>query len=100
MGERESGAWREGERERETSSRTDNFYFGLVVNLAWLSDKRTTQWRCVSGGGVEVMEGEHALFGKGEHPPYSKRGGTERRERTSKGRKWLQCWSSDCRSCP
>lgn len=50
-------------KERETSSRTDNFYFGLVVNSAWLSDKSTTQWRCVCvwRGQGEVMEGERLI---------------------------------------
>lgn len=49
VGERKLG---KGKRERERGieigreifSRTDDFYFGPVVNSAWLSDKSTAQW--------------------------------------------------------
>lgn len=45
MGERKQDSEEKGkEREREIFSRTDNFYFGPVVNSAWLSDKSTAQW--------------------------------------------------------
>lgn len=49
---REKAGHGEKGKERETSSRTDNFYFGRVANSAWLSDKSKTQWRCASGRGV------------------------------------------------
>lgn len=75
----------EGKRERvrkgktEQSSRTGSFYFGPVVNWAWLSDRSSTQQPCVSTGGI--TEGETAIFRKGEHPPNSKGGGSQWRER-------------------
>lgn len=85
--ERKQGIERKEKRERETASRADNFYFGPVVNSAWMSDKSTTQWQrvcvcvCAWGGVGGDMEGETALFRKGEHPANSMGAGKGGRER-------------------